>query len=587
MRRLAFDIEADGLNRNLSKLHCIVAEDLDSGEVAKFPPEMIKVGLKVLEDADELWAHNGIAYDIPAVREIYTLFQPRGRVYDTLIMSRLFFSDMTDRDFRNKPANMPAHLYGRHSLESWGYRLGVYKSEFGKKLEGDWSTYSAEMLDYCVQDVKVLVELIHLFEKNLEKYDRCIRLEHGCAEIMTWQEYMGFPFNLQKAHDLENKLQIELMALSDEMRSTFTFVDGGKFVPAKDSNRYGYIKGCPCHKLTQFNPTSRDHIAWAFRVHRGWKPVESTKTGRVKMDEEILGQIGTKEALKFGRILELQKQLGLLTEGQNAWLKLVDSDGRLRHNCALATATGRNAHRRPNLAQVPSGLEFRELFEAPKGYRMVSADCSGLELRCLAHYLARYDGGAFGRVVVDGDVHQHMADISGVDRRTQKTITYALIYGAGDWKLGISAGVKERESATARGRELRMKLLRGIRGFPELVAAVQARAKSGVIRGLDGRPIRTRAAHSALNFLLQGAGAVICKAWVVRANELARECGIDYFPLNFVHDEQGWAVHDDDESVRQAMWCMEKAIKDVEEEFKIRVPLAAEAKVGNNWAEVH
>lgn len=585
--RFAFDIESDGLNRKLTKIHCIVVQDLDTGEVAKFPPEMISLGLRVLSDANELWAHNGISYDIPAIRELHPAFKTKARVFDTLIMSRLFFSDMLDRDFRAKPPNMPGQLYGRHSLEAWGYRLGCYKSEFGKGLDGNWSTYSEEMLDYCVQDVKVLVELERFFEPKIEQYADCLKTEFDCAEVMSQQEYAGFPFNVKKAQLLEDKLRTELMALSDEMRSTFTYVDGGKFTPARDNKRYGYIQGAVCNRLTQFSPTSRDHIAWAFMVHRHWHPIEKTKTGKVKVDEETLGLIGTEEARKFGRILELQKQVGLLSEGKNAWLKLVEADGRIRHACYLNTATGRNVHMRPNLAQVPSGAEFRELFEASPGYRLVSADCSSLELRCLAHYLARYDGGSFGREVVDGDVHQHMANISQVSRRTQKTITYALIYGAGDWRLGLAAGEKEKEAATARGRELRRKLMTGITGFLELSLTVRKKAKTGTIRGLDGRPIRIRASHSALNFLLQGAGAIICKKWVARANALAKEAGLDYFPVEFVHDQQSWCVHDDAESINKATWCMEQAIKDVKDGLNFRVALAVDAKSGTNWAEVH
>ena len=144
--RLAFDIEADNLNRKLTKIHCIVAQDLDTGEVFKYSPSGITRGLALLETATELWAHNGVGYDIPAILELYPAFRPSGLVLDTLILSRLFFTDILDRDFRSKPAKMPANLYGRHSLESWGYRLGVLKSEYGKSLNGDWSQYTAEML---------------------------------------------------------------------------------------------------------------------------------------------------------------------------------------------------------------------------------------------------------------------------------------------------------------------------------------------------------------------------------------------------------------------------------------------------------
>lgn len=581
--RLAFDIEADNLNRKVTKIHCIVLRDLDSDRDYRFGPTGISEGLKFLAYADELWAHNGITYDIPVIRELYPDFRPYGKVYDTLILSRLFFSDILDRDFRGKPANMPANLYGRHSLESWGYRLGVLKSEFGKTLNGDWSTYTPEMLDYCAKDVEVLTQLVRLFEPKLQKYQRCIDIEMRCAKVMSRQEYAGFPFHTDQAIALLSKLSTELETLSDEMRSTFTFVDGGEWTPKRDNKVSGYVKGAACCKIKDFNPTSREHIAWAFKTHRGWEPTEFTNTGRAQIDETVLDGIGTEEAKKFGRILELQKQLGLLSEGSNSWLKLVEN-GRLHHSCMLNTATGRQAHMRPNLAQVPSAHEFRELFYAGPGRKLVSADCSGLELRCLAHYLARYDGGKFGEEVVNGDIHQTMADISGVDRRTQKTITYALIYGAGDTKLGLAAGASKGD-ASRRGKELRSRLLKGIEGFEALVKAVAERAESGVITSLDGRPIRIRKPHAALNYLLQSCGAVLCKSWVIQANELAKEAGIDYYPVEFVHDQQSWSVAP--EYQEQALFCMTAAIKDVEHEFKFRVPLAVDPKSGDTWAEVH
>lgn len=587
--RFVFDIETDGLLRKLTRVHCLVAKDIDTGEVFQFDDsgqrESVTTGLTLLMEAEELWGHNIVGFDVPAIQEIYPFFKPwEGRCYDTLILSRLFFTDMLDRDLRSKPANMPGNLYGRHSLESWGYRLGTLKSEYGKQLHGDWSQYSPEMLEYCTQDVEANYPIVKLFQPKLEEYQKCVDLEHKCAEIMAWQEQAGFPFNTKKAQQLEGKLRTELETLSDQMRATFSYVAGKEFVPRRNDASRGYVTGAPMTRLIEFNPTSRDHIAWAFKQYREWEPTERTETGKPKIDEEVLFAIDTAESRQFARILELQKQLGLLSEGTNSWLKQVEKDGRIHHSCVLNTATGRNAHLRPNLAQTPSGHEFRELFYAGDGYSQVGADASGLELRCLAHYLARYDGGAFGRTVVDGDIHQAMADISGVDRRTQKTVTYCLIYGGGDVKLGLSAGASKKE-ASARGKELRAKLLDGIEGFRELVNAVQKRAESGVISGIDGRPIRIRKPHAALNYLLQSCGAVLCKMWVVRMNELLREAGVDYTPLAFVHDEVQLAVNP--EQVDMAKTLIPLAMKDVEHSVNFRTSLDCEVKVGNTWGDTH
>ena len=587
--KLVFDIETDGFLRKLTTVHCVVAKDIETGEVFKFDDsgrhQSVSSGLTLLMEASELWGHNIIGFDVPAIQEIYPFFQPwESTYYDTLILSRLFFTDMLDRDLRSKPANMPGNLYGRHSLESWGYRLGVLKSEYGKQLHGDWATYTPEMLEYCEQDVEANLPIVKLFQPKLEQYADAIKTEHDCALVMTRQEQAGFPFDIAKARVLESKLRSELETLSDEMRATFTFVAGKEFTPARNNATRGYIEGCPFTKLTEFSPTSRDHIAWAFQTHRGWEPIEMTDTGKPKIDEEVLNSIGTDEAKAFGRILELQKHMGLLSEGKNSWLQMVEKDGRIHHSCMLNTATGRNAHMRPNLAQTPSAHEFRELFLPGEGYVQVGADASGLELRCLAHYLARFDGGKFGKVLLEGDIHTDLAAIYGTDRKTGKTVTYCLIYGGGDTKLGLSAG-EPKKTAASRGKKIRQAIMKDLDGFAALIAAVQERAQTGVITGIDGRPIRMRKAHAALNYLLQSCGAVICKKWVNRTNELLTEAQIDYVPLAFVHDEQQLAVRPD--QVEMASTLISLAMKDVEHAIKFRLPLDCDIQSGSNWGDTH
>ena len=587
--RLAFDLETDGLLSDLSCVHCLVTKDLDTGQVIKYDDtgenESLVTGLTILQVASEIWGHNIIMYDFEVINYLYPFFKPIGKVYDTLILSRLFFTDMLDRDFRSKPANMPAQLYGRHSLESWGYRLGVLKSEFGKKLDGDWSTYTPEMLEYCAQDVEVSVALSQLFQPKLEQYERCITTEHELAKIMAWQEREGFPFDIPKAHQLEGKLRKELEQLSDEMRSTFLFVDGGSFIPSRPNKTKGYVRGAEFCRLKEFNPTSRAHIAFAFENFRGWEPTERTDTGRAKIDEKVLMEINTEESKKFARILELQKHLGQLSEGQNAWLKKVEADGRIHHSCVLNTNTGRMAHMSPNLAQVPSNHDYRELFGPGKDRVQVAADASGLELRCLAHYLARFDDKSFAKEVVEGDIHTHLSNIYETDRKTGKSCTYCLIYGGGNHKLGLTAGASKAKAAQ-RGAKIRDKILTNLNGFRELTEAVTKRAKHGVITAIDGRPIRLQGKqHAALNYLLQSAGAIICKNWVLRANELLKEAEIDYWPLAFVHDEMQLSVKP--EQAEDAAFLITAAMKDVQTALHFRCELDSEAKIGKNWADTH
>ena len=582
--RLVFDIETDGLLRGLSVIHCIVARDLDTDQEHRFEPHQIKEGLQLLSQADELWGHNTIGYDLEAIREIYPKWTTKAKHFDTLILSRLFFTDLLDRDFRSKPANMPGNLYGRHSLEAWGHRLGVHKSEFGKQLDGDWSTYSAEMLEYCAQDVTVSVEVARMFEPKLEQYAACIETEHRLATIMAWQEREGFPFDVQAAQQLESKLRTELDALSDQMRSTFLFVDGGTFTPRRDNGPQGYVKDAPMCKLKEFNPTSRHHIAWAFQQFRDWKPKEFTDSGKPKIDEPTLRGIGTEEANAFARILELQKHLGQVAEGKNAWLKQ-ERKGRIHHSCILNTVSGRQAHLRPNIAQVPSDHEYRVLFGPGTDRVQVGADASGLELRCLGHYLSPFDSSKFAKEVVEGDIHTALAKIYQTDRKTGKSCTYCLIYGGGDVKLGLTSGAPKSQAAK-KGKEIRNNIMKDLDGFADLSAAVAKRAATGVLKGLDGRPIRIgNKAHAALNYLLQSAGAVICKNWLLRAYELLDEAEIDYWPLAFVHDELQISVAPD--HADKAMFLITAAMKDVQHTLKFRCELDSEAQKGNSWADCH
>jgi DNA polymerase I-like protein with 3'-5' exonuclease and polymerase domains len=592
--RLLFDIETDGLLRSLSTIHCVVVRDLDSGQTLVYndqgsqPP--ISQAITLLEEATELWGHNICGYDIPAIREIYPFFEHKGKCYDTLILSRMFFADMLDRDFRSRPAQMPQQLYGRHSLESWGYRLGEYKSEFGKKT--DWKDWSQELEDYCIQDTEVSLKLRELFAPRLDEYQSSIDLEHSMAYILARQEESGIRFDVPKAQQLESILRTELDQLSDQMRETFPYVDAGPFIPARDNKTKGYVKGCEFHKLKEFNPSSRFHIAWAFQTWRGWTPTEFTETGNPKIDESVLKSIGTEEALTFARILDLQKALGQLSDGNGAWLKQVTKEGLIHHSCQLATNTGRNAHRNPNISQVSSDPRCRELFLPHEGQVWVDADASGLELRMLGHYLGAYDGGEFGRVVVEGDIHQQNADRVGVSRQQVKGLTYCFIYGGSDKKLGLTYNpTLPPEKAQKKGKELRAAFMEAIPGLQELTDALKVKAKTNRIKALDGRPICLQGkTHVALNYLLQSGGAILTKRWgAILFNHLKHDhqlaYGQDYSFLAYIHDSYGLSVKPEHVSTVESLLAL--SIVEAGEFYNLRVPMAAEPKSGPTWREVH
>lgn len=165
--RLVFDIETDGLFKAVTQIHCIVVRDLDSKTTLVFndqgTDQSVTSGITLLEEADWLIGHNIIGYDIPVIKKFYPFFDPPiTTCLDTLVLSQLRYPDMIAVDMIRKFEGMPRQLYGRHSLESYGYRLGVQKSDYGKTA--DWKEWSPEMQAYCIQDVRTTTALWKHFQ---------------------------------------------------------------------------------------------------------------------------------------------------------------------------------------------------------------------------------------------------------------------------------------------------------------------------------------------------------------------------------------------------------------------------------------
>ena len=307
-----------------------------------------------------------------------------------------------------------------------------------------------------------------------------------------------------------------------------------------------------------------------------------TSTGKPVIDEPVLKDIGTDIALHFLRLLELTKALGMISEGVNAWQKLC-TKSRIHHHCSVATQTFRCAHRNPNLAQVPSDERFRQLFTASPGKIMVGADLSGIELRMLAHYLARFDQGRYTRILLTGDIHATNAEAIGVTRREVKTITYAFLYGAGNTKIGYTYDKQLSETAAKKkGKEIREAYVAAIPGLKELLEGVHKASERGYVRGLDNRRILVDSRHKSLNYLIQGSSAIIAKRWMVLANQHLPE---NASQLAFVHDELQYECNPCD--VGYMRGCLESTAIQAGEYYKLRCPIAAEAKAGGTWADVH
>ena len=409
-----------------------------------------------------------------------------------------------------------------------------------------------------------------------------VKLEHQVANILTQHEIHGWYFDERAAWELESTLRREYEETTKLLRDRHPYIAGPLFTPKRNNRTRGLVAGASSTKLKDLNPTSRDHIAWILRTHYGWIPSLMTSTGKPVINETVLKDIGTDIALHFLKLLDLTKQIGMISEGVNASQKL-DTKSRIHHHCSVATSTFRCAHRKPNLAQVPSDERFRQLFKATPGHVMVGADLSGIELRMLAHYLARYDQGRYTRILTTGDIHATNAERIGITRKQVKTVTYAFLYGAGDTKIGYSYDKQlSEERATKKGREIRKAYVDAIPGLKELLADVHKKSERGYVYGLDHRRILVDSRHKSLNYLLQGSSAVIAKRWMVLTHE---KLPSHINQLAFVHDELQFECKEEDQE--DLRFLLEFSAALAGEYYKMRCPVTAESKTGNTWADVH
>jgi DNA polymerase-1 len=585
--RLAFDIETNGLLDQLDRIHCVVAKDLDTGEVFSFDPNSLPHAQELLRSAEELVGHNILTFDLPALRKVYPDWQYTGRVTDTLVLSRLIHSDLQAEDYAKGYTieQLPKRLHGSHSLKAWGMRLCNFKDDFDG---GDWQSWSQEMQDYCVQDVEVTTALFNHLE--VHKYsDRAIDLEHDLAAICDEIGNNGWTFDYIKAGQLYAELAGEREKLQQELQELFEpWEIHETIVPKVNNSKLGYVKGQPFTKTTvvEFNPNSRRHIERCLVAKYKWKPKEWTAAGTAKIDETVLASLAFPEARKLAKMFMIQKRIGQLAEGRSAWLhKYTDDDQKIRHSIlSNGAVTGRATHRSPNLAQVPKvtapyGRQCRELFTVPRGYQLVGADLSGLELRCLAHYL---EDPEYTAQILDGDIHTFNQKAAGLpDRNSAKTYIYAALYGAGNKRLGeiVGGGAKE-------GAELKRRFEEAVPSYRILQTKVHEACERGYLIGLDGRRLPIRSQHAALNTLLQAAGAVICKKWVsLIYHQLKQSHPTDAYIMAWVHDEVQIAVkkgYENDVGNITGRMAQEAGAA-----LAIEIPIEADFSVGDTWADTH
>jgi DNA polymerase I-like protein with 3'-5' exonuclease and polymerase domains len=574
---LVFDIETDDLKATL--VHCIVAQDMDTGEIYKYPPSKLSEGYELLANADTLIGHNIIGFDIPMVEKFGGVDLSKIPVIDTLVLSRLFNPNRG----------------GGHSLENWGYILKFKKIEFQ-----DYLNYSKEMMDYCVRDVQVNALVLKKLREESKGFSKqCIAIEQSVARIMKQQEVNGFKFDLESALLLLAELREKKQSIEDEVHNTFK----PKWVDDKLVNPYIKKDGDLSKRgltddeyqrcldtnnfepfmrqtLQDFNLGSRKQIG-EYLIDFGWKPERFTPTGQPIVDEKTLSAIThIHEAKLIADFLLLQKRIAQV----DSWVEGVQDDGRV-HGFVIPNGaiTGRMTHRNPNMAQVPAvyspyGKECRACWTVEEGNVLIGVDASGLEIRMLAHYMNDEE---YTNEILNGDIHTANQQLANLESRDKaKTFIYALMYGAGDEKLGSVVG-----GNTADGKRARQYFFDNKPTFKSLRDRVQRASAKNYLKGLDGRKLYVRNQHSALNTLLQGAGAIVMKQALVMLDDVLRLNAMDYKFVANIHDE--WQIEvPKDKADFVGNFAVDSIIK-AGTHFNLRCPLDGEYKIGDNWSETH
>ena len=582
MSSLVFDIETDDLNA--TKIWCISTCDVNTEELNSYYGDSLQEGLRVLESADKLIGHNIIGFDIPVINSLLNVDLSKKPLIDTLVLSRLF-----------NPVRE-----GNHGLESWGYRVDLPKIDFT-----EYGSFSPEMVEYCERDVLLNKKVYDVLNKERLGFSRkSIDLEQSVAEIVNRQREKGFLLDVKYSTlflaELEDKLDATVAEVhkefkpdenililypvktsADKLSKMAVAADGTKYrLNSDEYDLLHHTDNIERVTRTEFNLGSRKQIG-EYLQKFGWVPTKFTPTGQPMVDEGTLKKIkDIPQALLIAEYLTLQKRIAQI----RSWLKNIDNQDRVHGFVNTnGTITGRMTHREPNLAQVPNsnspyGKECRACWTVPKDYKLVGIDASGLELRMLAHYMNDKE---FTNEILHGDIHSSNQKIAGLESRGQaKTFIYAFIYGAGDEKLGTVGKGGRRD-----GQRLKQRFLDNLPSLRNLKNRVTRAASKGHIKGLDGRKIYIRSAHSALNALLQGGGSIVMKEALHLLNGYIIDNNLDAHFVANIHDE--WQIEVLEKDAKKVGELGVLAIQNAGLEFEMKCPLDGEYNIGDNWSETH
>lgn len=601
------DIEADDLRNEATIIWCVCLENIITGESLYFRhKEGFNEWLK--EKSRILVGHNFLAYDAPVLNRLWASRISASQVIDTFVLSQMY-----------SPS-----LKGGHGLDDWGVRLGNAKLSFT-----DFSHYSEEMLEYCQQDVNLTADVYRVLCKRMKQEvfsERSCELEHLAWNIIqNKQKQYGFPFDQEKADLLYAELRAREEQLKEEIYRLWpptlecvrTFArsfksDGtrtanyqrhlGQYPQLEDNedgtyNAYDYVSfdlGSPKQRIQKL----LDH---------GWQPVNFTEKGNPKIDEdEMLAfaeSSGIPEITALAKWCVVNARANMIRNWQNA----VNSETGHIHGSLFIASTGRYRHSKPNTANIPGvrhnsdnqillgedgtwAHECRALWTAGgEGWKLVGIDGTGIQSRCLAHNIAKYVSKdlaqEFIEELLEGDIHRkNMARFGFPSKPASKKAYYTTLMGGGDKKIADD----QVQFGWTPPADIKRQVIQGIPGFQQLINKLQAELReTGRITLCDGMKLAVPSEHMVIPYLLQGDESRLMKQTMIYIDQEIRKRKLsnDILKVGDIHDEFQTRVRTEyvDDYIEFAMPCFGRA----GDSFGYLIPIAGEAKVGDNWAETH
>lgn len=608
---LLYDIEANGLLKEVSTLHSIQVGTLDGDDCTVYCDALpgypsLKDGLARLKACEKTYGFNCISYDMEVLNKLYPGTLKLDQQVDLMLLAAI--SDPGEKATR---------------LEDHGRRLGVLKGVF----EGPWDTCTPAMMEYAALDIPVTRAVWHKVKHVLTWGGTFVDTEFKFAHILHLQQVNGFRLDLPAAVALEADLRQEVLDETLKVRDVFP----PRWMPerAKGRNvevelkikRPGSMAGSNYTRvrLEVFNPGSRQQVGSRLKG-LGWRPKKFGEDGSPTVDEKILQTLPWPQAKQLVKLFRVSKLLGMLSDGKNGWLRLVEPDGRLRGRVKpTGCAPGRCSHSKPNISQADKKEpRMRACFIPREGWKLVGIDGEGLQARILAGYLSRWDAGDYANKIVNGskadktDEHssnlQHVPYLKEAFKLTGKPFSlardgvkrclYAVLFGAQDPGLGqyVQDALKDAglPRAALPNRELgalaRQGLFRAIKGFSKFEAALTEAIKKGYLRGPDGRRVPIRSKHSKLVFLMQAGESAVMKLAAVlfhfhAAPAAGLRHGIDYAYCAHVHDEHQLEARPEVAELVGKTYA--QCIVDAGVQLGIKCPLAGSYDIGDNWSSSH